>query len=86
MGIVLLVLGMAGVVWGAFLGLNLRGATDKAAARRNAARAVAAAQTMDLGLTEPSRLGTWFFRLMGGIALLGGLFLGFVGLALTLAG
>jgi hypothetical protein len=65
---------------------NVRGATDKAVARRSAVRAVAAARTMDLRLTEPSRVGPWFFRLMGGVALFGGLFLGFIGLALTLGG
>jgi hypothetical protein len=65
---------------------NLRGAADKAAARRNAVRAVTAVRTMDLGLTEPSRFGPCFFRLIGGIGLPGGLLLGFIGLALTLTG
>lgn len=84
-GILLLVLGVAGTGWGAMFLFNLRGATTKAAARRNAVRAVTAARTMDLTLTEPSRLGPWFFRLAGGVILAGSLFLGVVGLALTLA-
>ncbi|MDQ1006906.1 hypothetical protein QFZ82_001391 [Streptomyces sp. V4I23] len=84
-GIGLLVLGMTGVGWGAMFLFNLRGAADKAAARRNAVRAVTAARTMDLGLTEPSRFGPWFFRLVGGMTLPGGLLLGFVGLVLAFA-
>ncbi|WP_190160836.1 hypothetical protein [Streptomyces litmocidini] len=70
MGIALFILGLAGVAWGAMFLFNVRGAADKIAARRNAVRAVAAAQTMNLRLTEPSRLGTWFFRLTGGIVFL----------------
>jgi hypothetical protein len=83
-GIMLLVLGIAAACWGALFVFNLRGAADKAAERRNAVRAVAAARTMNLGLTEPSRVGPRFFRLLGGITLPGGLFLGFVGLVFTL--
>lgn len=71
-GIVLLVLGVGAVGWGAMFLFNLRGAADKATARRNAVRAVTAARVMDLSLTEPSRFGAWFFRLLGGIALPGG--------------
>lgn len=83
-GIVLLVLGTFGAGWGAMCLFNLRNAAEKAAARRNAVRAVTAARTMDLDLAEPSRLGPWFFRLLGGITLPGGLFLAIVGLVLTL--
>lgn len=83
-GIVLLVVGMAGACWGALFLFNVRGAADKAAERRNAVRALAGARTMDLALTEPSRVGPRFFRLMGGITLPGGLFLAFAGLVLTL--
>ncbi|MYU25644.1 hypothetical protein [Streptomyces sp. SID8352] len=70
MGIALFILGLAGVAWGVMFLFNVRGAADEFAARRNAVRAVAAAQTMNLRLTEPSRLGAWFFRLMGGIVFL----------------
>lgn len=84
-GIVLLGLGVGAVGWGAMNLFNLRGTADKAVARRNAVRAVAAARSMDVGLAQPSRIGAWFFRLMGGFLLPCGLFLGFIGLALTLA-
>ncbi|MGO4632562.1 hypothetical protein AB4225_16715 [Streptomyces sp. 2RAF24] len=85
-GIVLLVFGVGAAGWGAMFLFNLRGAADKVTARRNAVRAVNGARSMDLTLTEPSRIGPWFFRLVGGIVLPGGLFLGFIGLALTLTG
>jgi hypothetical protein len=85
LGIVLLVLGTFGAGWGAMCLFNLRNTADKAAARRNAARAVSAARTMALDLGEPSRLGPWFFRLLGGITLPSGLFLAFVGFVLTVA-
>ncbi|KKZ70143.1 hypothetical protein VO63_30570 [Streptomyces showdoensis] len=85
MGILLLVFGVGAAGWGAMFLFDLRGATGKAVARRNAVRAVTGARNLDLRLTEPSRLGAWFFRVVGGIGLLGGLFLGFIGLALTLA-
>ncbi|GHD38358.1 hypothetical protein [Streptomyces galbus] len=82
-GIALFVLGLAGVAWGAMFLFNVRGAADKAAARRNAVRAVTAARTMDLGLAEPSQLGAWFFRLMGGIVLLGSPLLALAGLVIA---
>lgn len=84
-GVLLLVLGVGGAGWGAMSLFNLRGVADKATARRNAVRAVNGARSMDLSLAQPSRIGPWFFRLVGGIVLPCGLFLGFVGLALTLA-
>ncbi|MEU5918269.1 hypothetical protein ACWEPZ_08845 [Streptomyces sp. NPDC004288] len=82
-GIGLFVLGLAGTVWGAMALFNLRGTVDKAVARRNAVRAVTAARTMDLGLTEPSRLGGWFFRLMGGIVFVGSPLLALAGLVVA---
>lgn len=69
-GIALFVLGLAAMVWGAMFLFNVRGAADKATARRNDVRAVTAARTLNIGLTEPSRLGPWFFRLTGGIVFL----------------
>ncbi|MFE7806326.1 hypothetical protein ACFU51_16985 [Streptomyces sp. NPDC057430] len=84
-GILLLTLGLAGSAWGAMFLFNFRRAANKAAERRNAVRAVTAARTVDLGLTQPSMFGAWFFRLVGGIVLPAGLFLAFVGLALTVA-
>ncbi|MEU8621123.1 hypothetical protein [Streptomyces sp. NPDC048623] len=83
MGIALFVLGLAGVAWGAMFLFNVRGAADKAAARRNAVRAVTAARTLNIGLTEPSRFGAWFFRLMGGIALLSSPVLALAGLVIA---
>ncbi|MFD4900973.1 hypothetical protein [Streptomyces sp. NPDC058377] len=85
-GILLMVCGAAGVGWGAMYLFDLRGAADKAAARRNAVRAVTAARTLDLGLAQPSRLGASFFRAIGGVVLPCGLVLGLIGLALTLTG
>ncbi|MFE1299095.1 hypothetical protein [Streptomyces sp. NPDC058731] len=85
-GILVLVIGVAGAAWGARFLFDVGGATGKVVERRNAVRAVTGARTMDLRLTEPSRFGPWFFRLVGGIVFLGGLFLLFVGLALTLPG
>ncbi|MCX5409840.1 hypothetical protein OHA37_39100 [Streptomyces sp. NBC_00335] len=85
-GIALLVFGTVSVGWGSVLLFNLRGTADKAAARRNTGRAVTAARTMDLSLTEPSQLGPWFFRLMGGFILPAGLALCLVGLVLTVEG
>ncbi|MFI1371278.1 hypothetical protein ACH4UY_04605 [Streptomyces longwoodensis] len=82
-GIALFVLGLAGMAWGVMFLFNVRGAADKAAARRNAVRAVTAAQTMDLGLTEPSRLGPWFFRLTGGLVFVGSPLLALAGLAIA---
>ncbi|MFF8697141.1 hypothetical protein ACF08W_33545 [Streptomyces sp. NPDC015144] len=82
-GIGLVVLGLAGMAWGAMFLFNLRGAADKAVARRDAVRAVTAARTLDMGLTEPSRLGAWFFRLMGGIAFLGSPVVALAGLAIA---
>ncbi|WP_327309090.1 hypothetical protein OG730_41035 [Streptomyces sp. NBC_01298] len=78
--------GLVSVGWGAMYLFNLRGTADKAAARRNAGRAVSAARTMDLSLTEPSQLGAWFFRLMGGFMLPAGLVLCLVGLVLMVEG
>ncbi|MEU7111687.1 hypothetical protein [Streptomyces sp. NPDC046182] len=83
MGIALFVLGLAGGAWGAMFLFNLRGAADKAVARRNAVRAVTAARTLNTGLTEPSRFGAWFFRLAGGIVLLGSPVLALAGLAVA---
>ncbi|MEU8542345.1 hypothetical protein AB0C52_20555 [Streptomyces sp. NPDC048717] len=82
-GIVLSVLGPAGICWGAMHAFNLRGTADKAVARRNAVRAVTAAHTMDLRLTRPSRFGPWFFRLVGALVMLGSPVLVLVGLALA---
>ncbi|MBT2444918.1 hypothetical protein J7E93_33460 [Streptomyces sp. ISL-36] len=82
-GIALFMLGLAGVVWGALFLFNVRGAADKAAARRNAVRAVTAARTLNMRLTEPSRFGAWFFRLMGGIVFLGSPVLALAGLAIA---
>ncbi|MEU2549454.1 hypothetical protein ABZ618_29175 [Streptomyces roseolus] len=82
-GIALFILGLAGVAGGAMFLFNVRGAADKVAARRNAVRAVTAAQTMNLGLTEPSRFGAWFFRLIGGIVFLGSPLLAFAGLVIA---
>ncbi|MFE5614138.1 hypothetical protein [Streptomyces sp. NPDC056524] len=83
MGIALFVLGLAGVAWGAMFLFNVRGAADKAVARRNAVRAVTAARTLNMGLTEPSRFGAWFFRLAGGIVFLGSPVLALAGLAIA---
>ncbi|MFD0369416.1 hypothetical protein [Streptomyces sp. NPDC059071] len=83
MGIALFVFGLAGVAWGAMFLFNVRGAADKAVARRNAVRAVTAARTLDMGLAEPSRFGAWFFRLVGGIVLLGSPVLALAGLAIA---
>ncbi|MFB6520134.1 hypothetical protein [Streptomyces sp. NPDC056401] len=83
-GIALLVFGLVSVGGGAVCLFNLHGTADKAAARRNAGRAVTAARTMDL--TEPSQLGAWFFRLMGGFILPAGLLLCLVGLVLMTDG
>ncbi|MFG2772659.1 hypothetical protein [Streptomyces sp. NPDC048350] len=83
MGIALFVCGLAGVAWGAMFLFNLRGAADKAVARRNAVRAVTAGRTLNMGLTEPSRFGVWFFRLVGGIVLLGSPVLALAGLAIA---
>ncbi|MGP3756499.1 hypothetical protein [Streptomyces sp. IBSNAI001] len=85
-GILLMVCGAAGAGWGAMFLFNLHGAADKAAARRDAVRAVSAARTLDLGLAQPSRLGASFFRAIGGVVLPCGLILGLIGLALTLTG
>ncbi|MFG3347867.1 hypothetical protein ACGF1Z_22710 [Streptomyces sp. NPDC048018] len=82
-GIALFVLGLAGVVWGAGFLFNVRGMADKAAARRNDVRAVTAARTLNIGLTEPSRFGAWFFRLVGGIVLLGSPVIALAGLAIA---
>ncbi|MGW2118483.1 hypothetical protein [Streptomyces zhihengii] len=82
----LLVMGLAAAGWGAAFLFNLRGATDRAVTRRNAVRAVTAARTSDLSLAEPSLLGAWFFRLVGGILLPAGLFIAFIGLVFTIAG
>ncbi|MFD6556407.1 hypothetical protein, partial [Streptomyces sp. NPDC058398] len=71
-----LVLCFGGVV----LLFNLRGMTDKVAAFRNATRAAVGARTMQMGLMEESRLGTWFFRLIGGVLATCGLFFTIVGL------
>ncbi|MFE5733193.1 hypothetical protein ACFQ7A_20075 [Streptomyces sp. NPDC056528] len=83
MGIALFILGLAGVAWGAMFLFNVRGAADKVTARRNAVRAVAAAQTMNPRLTEPSRLGAWFFRLTGGIVFLCSPLLALAGLVIA---
>ncbi|MEU9671518.1 hypothetical protein AB0E25_39465 [Streptomyces bobili] len=85
-GILLLVIGVAGTGWGAMYLFNVRGAADKIAARRNEVRAVTAARTMNLALTEPSRFGPWFFRITAGVIMAVSLPLGFVGLAVTFAG
>ncbi|MFJ8229011.1 hypothetical protein ACIQ9E_03475 [Streptomyces sp. NPDC094448] len=85
-GILLLVLASAAASWGIVSVFNIRGAADKAAARRNAVRAAAAARTMDLRLTEPSRIGPWFFRLTGGIILTCAPILGLVGVVVLLEG
>ncbi|MFE4215003.1 hypothetical protein [Streptomyces sp. NPDC056844] len=85
-GILLMVCGAAGAGWGAMYLFDLRGAAGKAAARRNAVRAVTGARTLDLGLAQPSRLGASFFRAVGGVVLPCGLILGLIGLALTLTG
>ncbi|MFJ9807327.1 hypothetical protein ACIRTB_03750 [Streptomyces sp. NPDC101158] len=82
-GVALFVLGLAGMVWGARFLFNVRGAADKAAARRNDVRAVTAARTLDMGLTEPSRFGAWFFRLVGGIAFLGSPVIALAGLVVA---
>ncbi|MFE4590401.1 hypothetical protein [Streptomyces laurentii] len=82
-GIALFVMGLGVIGWGTMYAFNLRGAVDKAVARRNAVRAVTATRTMNLGLTEPSRLGAWFFRLMGAVMVPGGLFLALVGLVIA---
>ncbi|MFC8506290.1 hypothetical protein ACFU3J_11855 [Streptomyces sp. NPDC057411] len=83
MGIALFLLGLAGVAWGAMFLFNLRGAADKAVARRNAVRSVTAARTLDIGLAEPSRIGAWFFRLMGGVVFLGSPVIALVGLVVA---
>ncbi|MFJ6012072.1 hypothetical protein [Streptomyces sp. NPDC092952] len=83
MGIGLFVLGLAGMAWGAMFLFNLRGAADKAVARRNAVRAVTAARTLNMGLAEPSRFGAWFFRLMGGIVFLGSPVVALAGLVIA---
>ncbi|MFH9724184.1 hypothetical protein ACH4M4_14640 [Streptomyces sp. NPDC017254] len=62
---------------------NVRGAVDKAVARRNAVRAVTAARTLNMGLAEPSRLGAWFFRLTGGIVFLCSPLLALAGLVIA---
>ncbi|MDX3531558.1 hypothetical protein P1P75_35475 [Streptomyces sp. ID05-39B] len=85
-GILLLTIGVAGTGWGARYLFNVRGAADKIAARRNAVRAVTAARTMNLALTEPSRFGPWFFRITAGVTMASSLLLAFAGLALTFAG
>ncbi|MFI6351878.1 hypothetical protein ACIBJF_04230 [Streptomyces sp. NPDC050743] len=71
-----LVVGLGGIV----LLFNLRGMADKAADYRNATRAAIGAQKMQLELMEESRLGPWFFRLIGGVLAPGGLFFCLVGL------
>ncbi|MFC7928505.1 hypothetical protein [Streptomyces cinereoruber] len=83
MGIALFVMGLAGMVWGARFLFNVRGAADEAVARRNAVRAVTAARTLDMGLTEPSRFGAWFFRLTGGVVFLFSPVLALVGLVVA---
>ncbi|MDD9380597.1 hypothetical protein M8Z33_28870 [Streptomyces sp. ZAF1911] len=85
-GIALLVFGLVSTGGGAMYLFNLRGTADKSAARRNAGRAVTAARTMDLSLTEPSQLGAWFFRLMGAFILPAGLALCLVALVLMTEG
>ncbi|MGA5498970.1 hypothetical protein ACPCSP_32035 [Streptomyces cinereoruber] len=82
-GIALFVLGLAGVAWGAMFLFNVRGAADKAVARRNAVRAVTAARTLNMGLAEPSRFGAWFFRLTGGVVFLFSPVLALVGLVVA---
>ncbi|MGW3558674.1 hypothetical protein ACWDNT_15090 [Streptomyces sp. NPDC000963] len=86
MGVALFVLGLAGTVWGAMFLFNVRGAADKAVVRRNAVRTVTAARTLDMGLTQPSRFGAWFFRLTGGVVFLFSPVLALAGLVVATRG
>ncbi|MER5386935.1 hypothetical protein ABT040_43010 [Streptomyces sp. NPDC002688] len=80
MGAFVAFIGLVLCFGGLVLLFNLRGMSDKAAAFRDATRAAVGARTMQMGLMEESRLGTWFFRLMGGVLAACGLFFTIVGL------
>lgn len=70
-GIGLCAFGVYTLVWGAMRAFNLRGTADRQVARLDAVRAVKGARALDLSLGAPSGLPAWFFRVLGGIVLLG---------------
>ncbi|MFE0650587.1 hypothetical protein ACFVZH_18565 [Streptomyces sp. NPDC059534] len=85
-GIGIAVVGIGIAVWGTMLLFDLRGAATRSVERRNAVRAVTAARTGDLSLTEPSRFGRGFFRFLGAVLAPGGLFLALVGAVIASLG
>ncbi|MEW5630139.1 MULTISPECIES: hypothetical protein [Streptomyces] len=85
-GIGVAILGILGVVWGARFAFNLRGAADRAVARRNDVRAGTGARIGDLTMTAPSTIGPRVFRLCGALVLLLSPLLVLVGLVVATRG
>ncbi|MER6789857.1 hypothetical protein ABT330_35525 [Streptomyces sp. NPDC000658] len=81
--ILLAVLGVAAVCFGARWAFNLRGAVDTTLARRRAALELRGARTGDLSLAETDGVSAGFFRLVGGVLTAAGLVLLVLSLALA---